>query len=1248
MLETITKDEQKIALRTISSHFQRSVNVSYDERNDEYIGGYIPTEAGTKAMGAILRQAYQTSPQRAHVLFAPYGSGKSLMSLVLGTMAQGQKTASLEVVFQRIQTHYPEDAQFIENYFESNKRLLPIFIQGNQGGDLRSSLIRALSLAVSRIGLAEFRPRTQFNAVLNTLERWERFYPTVYGQFSAELKQSQSTLDTFVEAINAHSHEALEQFEDLYPELTAGAVFDENAGVKLADIFHETIGGLRQVGFDGVMIIWDEFGRFMDERANQAFGVEAAQLQDFAEYCNRSGDDSQVHLVLVTHRVLSNYASDLPSDYQKEWSRIAERFWAHNVISDPAITYRLIGEAIQSTDENAWQHFATLHQLRFDQLRQTTLDYKLFGEASETDIVKRVWPLHPMTAYALPRLTREVAQNERTLFTFLAGDEPDTLRAYIQTLTSWSLISPHLLWDYFADGIRADRREGGTHLTWSGVTYALSKAPNEFSQAIIKTLGVLTIIGDVNVQTGSILGKVVASTELLAWCLQADLSVVRDYLQTLAKRRVIVYSHADGYWKFVRGSDVDLDAKVNELIESKVASKLQLRRVLESILPAPTYLPRGYNLDKSMTRFFTTIYRWHDELTGIGNDEFLKQLQPKYGYADGVVVFVLALNSADLQAAYETIVRLPPSRAIYVLPKAPLLLNEPLTELMALRDLQNDPQFMAQDERLTGEIKFFIEDASRRLERQLTPFMNLQLKQTQWISYLDHKWQPRMIRSGSQLSQLLSELCYQWFAKTPVFNIEPLNLHKPSTVQTGASVRMIDHLLRRVPDDRYPFDLGIEKNKPERLLVRSMLVLTGLLQEEEQDQWGLIEPPTEPLLSVWQLINRYLDTAIEKEQELSDLVEALQMPPFGIRRGVLPILLATALRPRMNVTTIRRNRRTVSPVTGETFQAICQSPDEFTVELGIWDERREILWRVLEEHVMDFLVVTEHEQQPLSYLSLGLLRWLQSQPRFNRDTMGVSADANQLRKLIRKATNNPTHVLFYDLLDLLEGEDSSLDSVQYQAKLAERLSMLTSEINGAYRGLLYELDRYAEETFAPNATTRQRDGHSALRYWLTTIEQEAHQPLINYRFSDPLVQRFVNVVNRDLPTGKFWESLGRAVIGVPPTDWNDASVSTFKEQLLTIKERLRQELFGLSDDDQVIELTINRPKSGEVNYRFRSSDLTQQGKNMLANFKTTMAISGRPLSPDEKRQVALAFLHFILEGEKEGDERKNKSHRVRD
>lgn len=1225
-------------LRTPSPHFQRSINLTYDTGNADYIAGYIPTPKGAETVAAILDSSLSNTKQRAHVLHAAFGSGKSLLGLVLSAFASRDHHSqdAIAVVQDRLQRAFPEQAHRINRYLDSDLRLLPVILSGNEGS-LVPALMKALSRALVQHGISELRLDTQYEAALHVIRLWETNFPNAYQKLEALLLDKRYSLHELLENLQNFESGALTLFEQLYPEIAAGAQFDQTAGATLDSLFHAAAEGVKSFGYTGILIIWDEFGRFLESTIGDAFGQEAAQLQSFAEFCNRSGT-YQVHLVLITHRLISGYAAGLPQSYQQEWARIAERFRTHDISSDPSVTYRLIAEALSIPDPLAWQEFTERHHLAFDNLTVQSLDLSLFNELDDVvlrqQIIERSWPLHPLATYALPRLSSRVAQNERTLFTFLAADEPGTLTELIgnqPTMSNWWLIGLDALWNYFSDAIRSDAGPGGTHTIWSGAMYALSKtdATDNLAQSVVKAIAIMLIVGEINIQSQATLGRAIPTTTVLAWALASPEEEIVTRLEALVQRRAVVFRRSDGYWTFTRGSDVDLDAELSAALDRHTPTRQQIRQILEKDFPLLPHLPRRHNQERYITRFFRSLYCWPSEINTTSTDVFLKQLGG--GYADGVVMYVLTTNAPEREEAVTKLQTLSKGQRVYVIPDQPLLIMEPVRELFALYDLRNNSAFMQQDERLTREIAFFVEDAQRRLMRALEAVLEVDSLKSSWWWYENNHWHSAHL-SIEDVSQLLSRLCDSEFHETPLLNNELVNQHAPSGQQERAIEKVIDVLLT-YPSDALPPDLNLTGRGPDWLIARTLLANTWLIHPTAIGHFVLRKPPTDvSLIRVWETVQEFLDSATEQEQDISILIDKLQSPPFGLRRGVLPVLVAAMLRLRLPVLMIRENRRIVAPITGQVFMMLCKNPGEYTLQLSPWDLRRSALWNVIGERIRGFLTDQEQTQQPLHTLSIGLLRWLQSQPRYCRDTNQISAEAQLLRNLIRKAHRDPSSVLAYELLELLDDKsaDSASDENTYKHVFERRLSSLMDEISTAYQALLYSLSHFTSELFAVDTT----DGHTALYLWMTSIERKIGKPLSTFRFGDKVAERLVELAfQENIPEGTFfWDQISKAIIGVGLNDWNDRSYENFKSSILEAKERVEHEVFELSADEAAVKLSVSVPTKDEQIYRFRQSGLSPQGQRILQNFKSTLEISGRPLSLDEKRQIILELLDYVMGG----------------
>jgi len=585
-------------------------------------------------------------------------------------------------------------------------------------------LIRALSRALNEVGLGDVQPTTRFDSAVKMLHQWHENYPHALDAFEQILlKDYNATLDTLDKALKAQDEEAFKVFETIYPQVTAGAIFDRFSEVSAELVYRDVALAIAEHGYSGIVVIWDEFGRYLEGHTTDIFRGEAAALQNFAETCNYSSEQ-QIHLMIFTHKELQSYTTNLPKVYQQEWSRIEGRFQRHNVTSDPYVAYRLVANSLEHTDTALV--YELFPQIEADRLVNEAINYQLFSLFESEDInefIYATYPLHPLTVYALVRLSNRVAQNERTMFTFLVADEPNSLQGLLREVEldfGEKHIRPDRLWDYFEAAIRADVGVNGTHRIWAGVTNALDKIPSnienkELAIRIVKILGVLLICVDQ--------GTIRPSTELLEWVIGHE--GVEDILKGLSRRKAIINRKIDGYWTFTNGSDVDFEQKLAEMLEHTNPTPVQLRRLLDQLAPAPTTLARRYNQERAITRYFTGIYRWVPEVEDTPWDLLIKQM----GNSDGLVVYLLTDDSMSHESIRNSVEAHP--RILYVFSEKPLTnITELLRELFALQELENDSTLRQHEDsqRVRREISWLIEDAQLRLEREIGYALNVKLE----------------------------------------------------------------------------------------------------------------------------------------------------------------------------------------------------------------------------------------------------------------------------------------------------------------------------------------------------------------------------------------------------------------------------------------------------------------------------------------------------------------------------------------
>jgi len=1209
--------------------FQRAIHIRHDLRDAAAIEQFVPTLSVADALAAIVRETDSRGTQRAHVLHAAYGSGKSHFAVALAALLENDTTfhpAVHRFVDRLVETdsHAGETAR---QYLASQTRLLPVVLSGNEG-DLATALLRALTRSLHEVQLDDIRLSTRFEAATATIVRWNEAYPEVLERLDTMVEQQFAlNIDTLLAGLRNHDTDMFTLFEQLYAQLTGGAELDPFVGQAPHLVFRNIAGEIQEYGYAGIVVIWDEFGRYLEARVSQAFSEEAALLQDFAETCNYSGEE-QLHLLLFTHRELQGYAASLPKSYQQEWARIEGRFQRHNISTDPYIAFRLIDSAVHHSDE---QKITEVLSPWLDDLLLWSEENHLFGlldRSSVKRLIQGTWPLHPLTVFALTHLSNRVAQNERTMFTFLTADEPHSflglLRTKVLDQSADLFIRPAVLWDYFKDAIRADIGGTGTHRHWSGVVHALDKVSNDdiLAETLVKTLGVLLVCAEFT--------PVKPDTNLLCWALGAENAeqeaAIVTTLENLRRRKVIIRRHTDGYWTFISGSDINFEERLEEVLQRTNPSPVQLRRLLQEQVPAPYTLARRYNQDRAMIRYFTGLYRWPAELRDAPWD-----MQLERSRADGLVVYVLVEDDVSWAQTLEALTE--HERIVYVFPDRdhiPVSLSALLREIFGLQEISNDPYLKQHEDRarIRREIDWLLEDARARLEQTIAALTDPRAGTALWVTVNEGVAEGYPVRSLAQASKIVSDICEHVFPRTPQFNSEGLNVIKPSTQQLSAAQRVIDALFSNARDEM----LGMVGRGPEILALNALLRSPGILQQVGPDEWEVRRPNNDTAMAeLWDTLDEYVGGCRTDEGiPVEPIVNAMTSPPYGIRPGVLPVLLAAVLRRHLKVTTVRKHGRAITPLDGALVVELIGDPAPFTIEVGEWNETLEHLWRALEELFSSYIHDNELSQQPLTKLRVSLLRWLQSLPPFCRETDKLSPQARAFRNLVRKAQLEPAAALFQELPALLQ-----LDETVAPPEILHRLTGLVEEINNAYLDLQRRLDLFSQEEFGRGKSAP--DGQSAMQAWLAHTQQLSGKEITEYKFGSLITQDFIDaVVNARNGNGHFWNDASLAVLGVQLRDWNDSSEQRFYERVAIAREEVEREVLELAQEESVVFVSLQLPEAEIRDYRFRYADLSTHGRHLLQNFKSTLEIAGRPLSANEKRQIAVAFLTYVM-GEDDDD-----------
>ena len=305
---------------SVASGFQYSVNIGYDLSSDEKLKNFIPTKSALSLLEEILLSTADTSTDRSRVLIGAYGKGKSHIVLTILSMLLKRDISLFEKLMPRIEEN-PKLKQCVQNYYDSDNKLLPVVITGSNTS-LSQAFLLALQRTLSDNDLLDVMPETNYKAAISVIERWEKDFPDTYAALENAIETPVSVL---IDDLASYNITAYEQFERVYPTLTSGSVFNPFLGFDVVELYESVVKELKAKGFTGIYVVYDEFSKYLEANITEASLSDTKMLQDFAEKCNRSGS-SQLHLMLISHKEIANYIDKLPKQKVDGWRGVSSTF----------------------------------------------------------------------------------------------------------------------------------------------------------------------------------------------------------------------------------------------------------------------------------------------------------------------------------------------------------------------------------------------------------------------------------------------------------------------------------------------------------------------------------------------------------------------------------------------------------------------------------------------------------------------------------------------------------------------------------------------------------------------------------------------------------------------------------------------------------------------------------------------------------------------------------------------------------
>ena len=891
----------------------------------------------------------------------------------------------------------------------------------------------------------------------------------------------------------------------------------------------------------GLILFIDEMGKFLEGAAQD--GTDIYVLQQLAEAASRSR--GRFLVVGVLHQAFEEYAHRLSHDMRDEWAKIQGRFIDLIVNTSGEEQIDLISHAIESDHRPGKPGALAVAVADFARRERTNEAARLAA------MLEACWPLHPVVACLLgPISRRRFGQNQRSIFGFLNSSEPHAFRDFLSHAKDGELFGPDDLWDYLRANLEPSILASPDGHRWALAAEALERCESIGGDALhtklFKTIAVIDLFKE---RSG-----LVANADLLQTCFpETSAKEIEKALSQLDNWSITIFKKFLDSRAIYAGSDFDIDRAVRTALDD--IDDIDFKELKSLAGLQPILAKRHYHE--------TGALRWFDvNIVPVSRVvEFAAQLEPENGVIGQFLLAIPTATESEEYAeefcrkaalysdAWDVVVGIS-KRSWAILPLA--------RELFALDSVSNDHPELAGDPVARLEVSARLAALQALLETEL----NKAFDSAVWFRK-DHE--PKRLRQAD-LNSIASELADLRFEQSPCLHNELLNRQKPSSNAIAAQNNLLRRMVLKEHEDR----LGIKGFPAEGGLFASMLEATRLHVPVEKD-WRFL-PPAESgadpcrLTPMWDAAFEHVKKHGKRTVAVSELFELWRRPPFGVKRGLMPILAVAFMLSHRDKLAVYRDG--IFRAKFDDVDVDYLAKDAASIQLR-WMDLTDVARRLLSgmaEVVRDIDTANELVHLKPIDVGRGLVAIYDRLPKWTTRTMRLSSNAMRIRDLFKRAYD-PNQFLFEDIPGTL-GEDVALANDQQLRRVIESVREGLEELVQAYPSMLHRLrDIMLSELQVPNVSPQSL---AELRDRAENVRQLA---------GDFRLDAFIGRLSQFDGTDEVFEGIASLAANKPPRDWVDPDMDQAAIELADMAQKfLRAETYarvkGRQDKRQAMAVVI--------------------------------------------------------------------------
>ena len=948
-----------------------------------------------------------------------------------------------------------------------------------------------------------------------------------------------------------------------------------------------------------LVIVIDEFGKFLEFAAKKNPDIELYFIQQLAEFANDKS--REVLFITVLHKNFNAYSLELSKTQIDEWNKVKGRLVELNFNEPVEQLLFLASEKLVNSDYN----FAFQNSNR--ELYEIISKSNLFPlkQYNTLDFAKKINPFDILAASTLTLALQEYAQNERSLFSFIENNDELGLFNFDQEANPfYNLACVYDYLVYYHSSFLTTKYN--PHLNqWNAIRDSLEKAEpffiDDFYKAaqLVKTIGLLNIFSN---KGGSLNNDFINVYGRLSLGINNPMVII----DKLVSNKIIRFSKFDQRYKLLRGTDLDFELAINEA--GNLIEKIKdISPYLNQYFEFPIVAAKKVSFDLGTPRFFDYVLsvelidtvpegQIDGHINLLFNTEIEEITVQKYSAeCEDAIIFGFYKKTKSIESV------------IFELEKIKKVIEKNQEDKIAVYELN-------------------------KIKRHYSTLLNYyviegQFDESSVVWYF--KGEKRKINNHRELNSLLSNICEDIYPNTPVFLNELVNKTRITGTISTARKRLFSKLL----NENIKIDLDYESNvfPPDKMIFLSLIKDTGIY---DYDNGNVIlkEPTSISFYPLWNACMNFIDQTKETKRSVSDFIELLKQKPFKLKQGFIDFWIPLFILIHRNELAIFQKEKNTGQLIylPELNLAILdllnKSPKDFIIKkfdlteskLQLFNKYREILNQIEQDKFTNKSFIETFKPFLVFYKSL---------PEYSKNTLQLSESAIKLRTAIQNSID-PEEAFFVQFPSALGYSNLVTHQNEKEIeKFAITIKEGIQEINEAYDKLISEIEIFINNEVIGESLVFPLNKEALIkRYKKLKIE-----------LLKPAQKVFYQRIVTGLDERRSWiNSICQACVGESLENISDKEIKPIKHQILENIRLLDNYTDLLREDidlnkEEVIKLEITSFLKGLSKKNIRIPKAKFEKINTLEkSFKEQLKVNDKTFN--------IALLTKLLQDELNGDE----------